>query len=812
MTVFISKRSARKRVAGIVFCLWLGVCSLFAPPPSISSQPQSQTVRLGANASFSVNASGSGTLTYRWSLNGANLSNSSHISGATNAALTISNVTASDAGNYRVAITNSQGFILSSNAALIALLPPVISGVTPGAGFTNASIAIAGTNFSPNTASNLVWFGAMRANVISASATNLVVTMPTGALYAPITVIANGLVGFSPAPFLPTFFGDSPGISGATLGAYFTLPGGSGAHRTAIADLDGDGKPDLAVANAYGNTISLFRNIGSAGSLATNSFSARVDFPALAGGTDNPYGMIAADVDGDGKPDLLFADRVGNNVGVYRNLATPGPLTTNSFAAPVYFPTGTDPRYVRVRDLDGDGRPDIVSCNVAANTISILRNVGTAGSLSSGSFAPKLDLPAGTNVYDVAIQDLDGDGKPDFAVVNTGESTISLYRNLSAPGAISFAPRVDLPALANNAYIIAGDLDGDGKPELIAGGNANQVCVYRNLASAGSLTTNSFAPSLNYSTPGWVHTLALGDMNGDGKPDIIVVGELPSYLGLFQNLSTPGAITLGSRVDFTTGYNAWGVSVGDLDGDSRPDVTFCNAYDNNVSIYRNLAQLGTAPNIVSPPANTSVTVGNPAAFTVSATGTQLNYQWRFNGTNIAGATNSSFSIANTAFSDAGAYSVIISNLLGSVISSEASLSVNPAVCATAPAGLIGWWPGDSSFEDKIGTNNGTAFGGAAILPGRVNSGFSFDGVDDYITVDSTFPFHTASDATLEFWLRPGGDFGVNAYQCLFWTRASATPDQDRFNFYLKPDYTFSFDYRPSAGSPLHALVSDIPVA
>lgn len=126
-------------------------------------------------------------------------------------------------------------------------------------------------------------------------------------------------------------------------------------------------------------------------------------------------------------------------------------------------------------------------------------------------------------------------------------------------------------------------------------------------------------------------------------------------------------------------------------------------------------------------------------------------------------------------------------------------------------GIISWWPGDNSNQDIVGGDNGTSGGGASFAPGLVNGSFDFDGTDDYMTVNGTFPFHTLNDASFEFWVNPNGGYGVNAYQCLFWTRATITPDENRFNFYLKPDSTFSFDYRSAIGN-LHPLVNDVPVA
>ena len=99
----------------------------FAAAPHITSQPLSTNVLAGSNATFKVTATGSGTLVYRWSFNGTNLTNSTHISDATATTLTVNNITASDAGNYRVVVTNNQGSATSSIATLTVLFRPSIT-------------------------------------------------------------------------------------------------------------------------------------------------------------------------------------------------------------------------------------------------------------------------------------------------------------------------------------------------------------------------------------------------------------------------------------------------------------------------------------------------------------------------------------------------------------------------------------------------------------------------------------------------------------------------------------------------------------
>jgi hypothetical protein len=281
---------------------------------------------------------------------------------------------------------------------------------------------------------------------------------------------------------------------------------------------------------------------------------------------------------------------------------------------------------------------------------------------------------------------LDGDGKPDLVAVdyNDGSGVMSVLQNTSTMGSISsnsFAAKVDFPTLPDAASIVIGDLDGDGKPDLVivSGAYGQAVSVYRNTSVVGSLTTDSFAPRVDFDVGAWAHSLALGDLDGDGKPDVVVVTELPSQLSIFKNTSTPGSFTSDSfapRVDFATGYNAWGVAIGDLDGDGRPDISFANDYDATVSLYQNVISFGGLPVITSQPTNQTVAMGDTAIFSVMATGSlPLSYQWNFNGTNIIGATNSSLILTNVQLSQAGNYAVLLTNVFGPTLSSNAMLTV-----------------------------------------------------------------------------------------------------------------------------------------
>ena len=268
---------------------------------------------------------------------------------------------------------------------------PVISNFTPASGTIGTVVTISGANFSATTSANIVYFGAVQANVLVASPNSLMVMVPTGATYAPITVTVNGLTAYSREPFVPTFGGAGQSINSASFGPNQNLAAGNGPTKVVIADLDGDGKSDLVVANTYDHTVWIYQNISSNGTLTAASFASPVVL-ATPAGAQSPYYVEVADLDGDGKLDIIASDCGDNLISIYRNVSTSGGLTTNSFAARLDFATGATPIGVAVRDLDGDGKPEIVTANAGDATISIFQNLSTLGMISPSP--PKLIWPS----------------------------------------------------------------------------------------------------------------------------------------------------------------------------------------------------------------------------------------------------------------------------------------------------------------------------------------------------------------------------------------------------------------------------------
>jgi hypothetical protein len=189
-------------------------------------------------------------------------------------------------------------------------------------------------------------------------------------------------------------------------------------------------------------------------------------------------------------------------------------------------------------------------------------------------------------------------------------------------------------------------------------------------------------------------------------------------------------------------------------------VAITNVFGSIISSNATLTVLAP-PAIIVQPTNQTVVVSNSATFTVVAVGTPtLLYQWSFNGTNIVGATNTSLLLTNVQFSQSGAYAVAVTNTYGSILSSNAVLTVNPAPsCDPAPSGLVAWWPAEDNANDIVGTNNGTLLGGLGFAPGEIGQAFLFTTTNTteqgvQVPASPSLNVGTGAGFTVESWVNP----------------------------------------------------------
>ncbi len=451
---------------------------------------------------------------------------------------------------------------------------PVIQSFAPVSGPVGTPVTITGNGFSAVPANNIVFFGAVKATVTAAGGNSLTVTVPAGATFMPISVAVNRLTAYSARPFIITFPDGS--LAGGTAFPFpDKLTTSLYPYAVVITDLNDDGKPDIAAvtnANVPASTLSVFSNTGTGGNL---SFSAKKDFPIA----DMPYGIAAGDLDGDGKPDLAATYiSTGGNVSVYKNTSAGGVI---SLAAPITYTTGSSPYKVLISDIDLDGKPDLVTSNYISGSISVLRNTTTGGTIS---FAPKVDIVTGPLPYSISIADFDGDGKPDIVTSAQLNNIISIHRNTSNNGTVSFAAKNDITVNDASSGVTTGDVDGDGKPDIAVSYNS-AFSILRNVSGTGSI---SFSQGVAYPVSGALNgpwDITMGDLDGDARPDI-AISNPTGTVSVSKNTSASGTISLAPEVQYYS-PGAFRVAIGDLNGDAKPEMVVPDFIGTSVMIYRN---------------------------------------------------------------------------------------------------------------------------------------------------------------------------------------------------------------------------------
>lgn len=333
----------------------------------------------------------------------------------------------------------------------------------------------------------------------------------------------------------------------------------------AIADLNGDGKPELVVGSGDSDALSVLVNRGD------GSFEARRDY----GSPRAPDSLAIADLNGDGRRDLAAAYHSGT-VSVLLNSGD------GSFEARSDYSVGRGAYSLALADLNGDGKPDLTTANAEEGTgsVSVLLNRG------DGSFATNVDYTTGREPDSLAIGDVSGDGKPDLVTANAGADTVSL---LVGHGDGSFEPRRDYATrVGPPAFLTLADLNGDGKPDLLFAGedpDSNSVSVWLNNGD-GSFRHERLPtcfPCFDTSMTEAVGGLAIADLNGDGRLDVVsrnldevCVTEPGCYTELAGSVSVflnKGDGTFRRQRGYPTGFAEGGsFAATDLNGDQRPEI------------------------------------------------------------------------------------------------------------------------------------------------------------------------------------------------------------------------------------------------
>ncbi len=459
----------------------------------------------------------------------------------------------------------------------------VITSFSPQTGVVGSTVIITGQNFNTTPSGNIVYFGASRAEVVNASATSLEVIVPACASFQSISVLNKDLpaAAWSLKPFLVTF--TSPGIitpASFATSVDFEVP--ATAYAMQAADIDNDGKTDIVIQT--NSQILVYRNTSTTGVIDANSLAAPV---VVASGNFLNLGLVISDLDGDGLFDFA-AGTTNYRIQVTRNASTPGNI---AWDAPVEVQANSNIQSLLAADLNNDGKPELLyrynytycyySCSYYGY-LMVHTNMSVPGVINKESFSPYRQAGFVHNVTNLSAGDLDNDGKIDL--VGRVNNMVYLFRNLTVPGqgtTYSF-DQVGFATGTNSGDIAIADLDGDNKLDLVM----QPLVVYRNNYAGGYLSGASFSLIGNYGTQG---KIGLNDIDGDGKADIVLAQNSLSVhkniadAATFDNTSIQDAVTVDP-----TG-NLYNTLVTDIDADSRPELVVTQASGGILlKIYRNI--------------------------------------------------------------------------------------------------------------------------------------------------------------------------------------------------------------------------------
>jgi hypothetical protein len=364
-------------------------------------------------------------------------------------------------------------------------------------------------------------------------------------------------------------------------------------------DFNEDGNTDLAVLNAGSGTVSIMDGNGS-GAYAVN----RTITVGPATGTGGTY-LLALDINGDGDLDLVTGNTTQNDVAILMGRGNGNFQAVQDYAVP------NGAAYVAAIDFNRDGKPDLAVTQSTGGTVSLLINntLATPANGSRNFVAPHVTGSGHGNMADsVAVSDFNHDGYPDIAVAYLQDNAV---RVLTGKGGGRFNTATEYPVGKQPYWIAGGDLNNDGYADLVTA-NTTDGTVSVLLNNGGG--SGTFASAQTYTVGRLPYQVAIGDLNGDGIPDLAVTNYGDNTVSILYGQSG-GGFTGGQTL--ATCINPYGVAIGDTRNSGQNDIAVTCFHTGQMEVFLNNSMMPFQP----PPAQSSFQ--SPEIFTTDLNPTSL---------------------------------------------------------------------------------------------------------------------------------------------------------------------------------------------
>ncbi len=585
---------------------------------------------------------------------------------------------------------------------------PVIMYLDKTSGPATETVDIIGTGFSNNSNNLKVYFGAVQAPIISSTESLIRVKVPSGGTYDNIKVtnLVSKLSGVSNNQFLMSFGGETFLSSKLTSSEIYYGAVNAVLLDFCHCDIDSDGKTEWIMGNDVGNGIYISRNASTPGNISTTSQVINLFTPISY--------ITCGDVNNDGKPDII-AVRGGNTMDrifVLTNTSSgPGSYTFSPTTISLLVPNTSSLGRIMLEDLDNDGLPEIIITDntnqgqaTNKNAVHIFKNTSSNGSTSFQSTPITLIVQAADNItgeiYGLDVNDLNGDGYPEIVISSSFGSNICVFKNTSFPGSITFNEKKTFSVTGPIQDIKIAEINGDNKPDIILSkvdnSNKNFSILINQTGDDGVI---KFGPSTNFTVTRRLWSLDVGDINGDGKTDIVFssIDDIQSF-SILINTTANGVVTFNEVVIPANGKQK-PIRIADIDNDGRPDITLGRA-DNRLEVFLNK---NCVVSKTKPSGSVEICTGTSVDIS-TVKGINLDYTWKLNNFDISGASLPVLSNAG-----AGDYTVTITSDNGDCS------SVSPVLKITTKTG-------SAPIKPTILANNPACMGANLQLTGQNNGG------------------------------------------------------------------------------------------